>query len=185
MLDEPLASVDRERRETLARELHHAIRRTRTATLLVTHDLDEAFTLADDVVVLERGSVRRSGPAPEVWRDPGSREIARFLGVTTEIAVRVEHGTIVTPWGTTPGPVGAATGPGVLGLRPADLVVEPAAGDGTLPATVRATWFRRDHFLVELDTAFGPMTAIASAPLGAGEAVGIRAELGAAVLLRP
>jgi thiamine transport system ATP-binding protein len=187
MLDEPLASVDRERRESLARELHHAIRRTRTATLLVTHDLDEGFTLADDVVILDHGVVRRSGPAPEVWRAPGSREVARFLGVTTEVAARVEHGSIATPWGPFAAPAGAAAGPVVLGLRPTDLVVElgAEADAGTLPGTVRATWFRRDHFLVELDTAYGPMTAGASAPVPVGAAVGIRAELGAAVVLEP
>src|SRR6185436_4132728 len=83
MLDEPLASVDRERRESLTRSLHDAIRRTHTATLLVTHDLDEAFTLADAVVVLDHGVMRQAGPAPEVWRAPASREVACFVAVTT------------------------------------------------------------------------------------------------------
>jgi thiamine transport system ATP-binding protein len=182
MLDEPLASVDRERRESLARALHDAIRRTRTATLLVTHDLDEAFTLADAVVVLDHGVMRQAGPAPEVWRAPASREVARFLGVTTELAARVEHGRIGTPWGTIDAPTGAADGPVVVGLRPADLVVDAS---GPLPGTVRATWFRRDHFLLELDTAYGPMTAIASSPSPPGAAVGTRADLDAAVVLAP
>ena len=53
------------------------------------------------------------------------------------------------------------------------------------PGTVRATWFRRDHFLVELDTAYGPMTAIATTHLAPGTEVGIRADLRAAVLLHP
>src|SRR3954470_5599639 len=94
MLDEPLASVDRERRESLTRSLHDAIRRTHTATLLVTHDLDEAFTLADAVVILDHGTVRQAGPAPDVWRTPADRDVARFLGVTTELTARVEHGRI-------------------------------------------------------------------------------------------
>ena len=182
MLDEPLASVDRERRESLTRSLHDAIRRTHTATLLVTHDLDEAFTLADAVVILDHGTVRQAGPAPDVWRAPADRTVARFLGVTTELAGRVEHGAIATPWGPLTAPAGAASGPVVVGLRPSDLVVDP---DGALPGTVRETWFRRDHFLVEIDTAYGSMTATASAPWPPGSTVATRARLDAAVVLAP
>jgi thiamine transport system ATP-binding protein len=182
MLDEPLASVDRERRESLARSLHDAVRRTLTATLLVTHDLDEAFTLADSVVILDHGTVRQHGPATEVWRHPATREVARFLGVTTEVATHVEHGSVATPWGVVAAQGGAAHRPVVVGLRPTDLVVDP---DGALTGTVRACWFRRDHFLVELDTAYGPMTAIAAVHLPPGTAVGTRADLRAAVLLDP
>lgn len=180
MLDEPLASVDRERREALARALHDAIRRTRTATLLVTHDLDEAFTLADAVVVLDHGVVRQRGPATDVWRAPATRDVARFLGVTTELVTHVERGTIATPWGPLAAPPGVASGPVVVGLRPTDLVVDPA---GTLAGTVRATWFRRDHFLAELDTAYGPMTAVAASSLPPGTAVATRARLESAVIL--
>jgi thiamine transport system ATP-binding protein len=181
MLDEPLASVDRERRESLARAVHDAVRRTRTATLLVTHDLDEAFTLADSVVILDHGTVRQQGPATEVWRRPATREVARFLGVTTELATHVEHGHVATPWGALDPPEDLVPGPVVVGLRPTDLVVDP---DGALRGTVRSSWFRRDHFLVELDTAYGPMTAIATAHLSPGTEVGTRADLRAAVVLR-
>jgi thiamine transport system ATP-binding protein len=180
MLDEPLASVDRERRETLARAVHDAIRRTRTAALLVTHDLDEAFTLADAVVILDHGVVRQTGAATEVWRAPATREVARFLGVTTELAAHVEHGTITTPWGPFPAAAHTPDGPVTVGLRPTDVVVDPA---GTLAGTVRSSWFRRDHFLVELDTAYGPMTAVAATSLPPGTAVGTRARLEAAVVL--
>jgi thiamine transport system ATP-binding protein len=179
MLDEPLASVDRERRESLALELHRAIRRTRTATLLVTHDLDEAFTLADDVVVLDHGHVLQSGPAVDVWRAPSSLTVARFLGVTTELASCVEDGRIGTPWGAIAADARPA-GPVRIGLRAGDLVVDPA---GSVTGTVRATWFRRDHFLVELDTEFGPMTASATAPLAVGSDVTTHADLDAAVIL--
>jgi len=179
MLDEPLASVDRERRESLALELHRAIRRTRTATLLVTHDLDEAFTLADDVVVLEHGRVVQSGPAVDVWRSPASLAVARFLGVSTDLGAHVEHGRIATPWGYVDAG-GRAAGPVRIGLRPADLTVDPS---GALRGTVRAIWFRRDHFLVELDTAYGPMTASATAPLVVGSEVRTRAALDGAVIL--
>jgi thiamine transport system ATP-binding protein len=182
MLDEPLASVDRERRESLARSLHDAIRTTRTATLLVTHDLDEAFTLADDVVILDHGAVRQAGSAPDVWRAPSTREVARFLGVTTELSADAERGAITTPFGRVRAADATRSGPVVVGLRPADVVVDP---DGPVAGTVRATWFRRDHFLVELDTVYGPITATAPAPLPPATAARIRAHLDAAVVLAP
>ena len=178
MLDEPLASVDRERREQLAGELHRIIRAARTPTLLVTHDLDEAFTLADVVVVLDAGRVRRLGPAAEVWRAPGSIAVARFLGVTTELRLPVVAGSTATPWGPVAAPPGAAAV--WVGFRAADLRVDP---DGPVSGIVRAVWFRRDHYLLELDTAGGPMTATSSRPVAVGDSVQVRADLEAAVIL--
>ncbi len=181
MLDEPLASVDRERREQLAAELHRVIRATGTAALLVTHDLDEAFTLGDDVVVLDRGRVVRSGPAREVWSEPGSLAVARFLGVTTDVAATVGPGHVATPWGDVATPPDLAAGTAVrVGWRAADLAVR---ADGAVAGTVRACWFRRDHFLVELDTAVGPVTARASEPVPVGACAAVAADLGAAVVL--
>ena len=177
MLDEPLASVDRERREQLAAELHRIIRAARTPTLLVTHDLDEAFTLADVVVVLEGGRVRQLGLAAEVWNAPASIAVARFLGVTTELRFPVVAGLATTPWGPVDAP--AATSVWV-GFRAADLRVDP---DGPVGGTVRTVWFRRDHYLLELDTVAGPMTVTSSRPVAVGDSVQVRADLEAAVVL--
>ena len=177
MLDEPLASVDRERREQLAAELHRIIRAARTPTLLVTHDLDEAFTLADVVVVLDGGRVRQLGLAAEVWNAPASIAIARFLGVTTELRFPVVAGLATTPWG----PVNAPAATSVwVGFRAADLRVDPG---GPVGGTVRTVWFRREHYLLELDTVAGPMTVTSSRPVAVGDSVQVRADLEAAVVL--
>lgn len=179
MLDEPLASVDRERREQLATELHHIIRAAETPTLLVTHDLDEAFTLADTVVVLDRGRVIRAGTAREVWRAPGSIIAARFLGVATEFELPTHNSQVDTPWGTLPVTAGCDARAWV-GFRPADLRVDPR---GPVSGTVRASWFRRDHFLLELDTALGPITAVSTQPTEIGDTVAITADLSVAVVV--
>ncbi len=175
MLDEPLASVDRERRAALGGDLHRIVRAARTATLLVTHDLDEAFTLADSVVVLDAGRAVRAGPAEEVWHDPGSVAAARFLGVTTELALVGDGRAVATPWG----PLASAVhGPVTLGLRPAHLRIEAGA---SVPGTVRNVWFRLDHYAVEIDTAFGPMTAVAPTRPPLGSSVTVAADLSAAM----
>ena len=178
MLDEPLASVDRERREQLAIELHRIIRASRKPTLLVTHDLDEAFTLADTVVILDHGRIAQAGTARDVWRAPSSPTVARFLGVATEFTLPVEHGTVATPWG----PVAART-PSAhawVGFRPAALRVR---SDGPVAGTVRAVWFRRDHFLFDVDTVHGPITAVSSQSEPIGTVVRIAADLEATVIL--
>ena len=178
MLDEPLASVDRERRERLAAELHRILRASSTPTLLVTHDLDEAFTLADVVAVLDGGRVMQTGLAADVWRAPNSIPVARFLGVTTELRVPVVGAAAVTPWGE----VAAATESNTawVGFRPADLRVDP---DGPVGGIVRAVWFRRDHYLLEIGTAHGTMTVTSSQAVAIGQPVHVRADLEAAVIL--
>ncbi len=177
MLDEPLASVDRERREQLAIELHRIIRASRKPTLLVTHDLDEAFTLADTVVILDHGRVAQAGAARDVWRAPSTATVARFLGVATEFDLPIEDGAVHTPWGS----VAASTSPRAwVGFRPADLDVR---SNGPVEGTVRAVWFRRDHFLLEVDTAHGSLTAVNSQSEPIGAVVHIAADLEAAVIV--
>ncbi|MGZ4711640.1 MAG: ABC transporter ATP-binding protein [Acidimicrobiia bacterium] len=185
MLDEPLASVDRERREQLADELQRVIRATGTAALLVTHDLDEAFTLADDVVLLDHGVVIQAGPAATVWRAPATVAAARFLGVATTVTGPVEATTdgavVATPWGPVPAAtLPAATTRAWIGWRPSDVVVDRA---GEVAGTVQGTTFRRDHFLVTLATEHGPVTARAATPPAAGSRVRVHADPGAAVVL--
>jgi thiamine transport system ATP-binding protein len=80
MLDEPLGSLDRALRERLAVDLRELLGALGQAAIHVTHDQDEAFTVADRIVVMRTGRVRRDGRAAEVWRDPRDEWVARFLG---------------------------------------------------------------------------------------------------------
>ena len=83
LLDEPLSSLDRSHREELAMQLRAILTAAGTATLLVTHDHEEAFAIADDLVVMREGRVVQSGPIGEVWRQPADAWVARFLGYPT------------------------------------------------------------------------------------------------------
>ena len=100
---------------------------------------------------------------------------ARFLGVTTELALVGDGRAVATPWG----PLASAVhGPVTLGLRPAHLRIEAGAA---VPGTVRNAWFRLDHYAVEIDTAFGPMTAVAPTRPPLGSSVTVAADLTAAM----
>lgn len=80
LLDEPLAALDRGLRERLVDVLADGLRATHTTALYVTHDQDEAFSIADRVGMLADGRLIADAPAEELWRHPPSREVAEFLG---------------------------------------------------------------------------------------------------------
>lgn len=80
MLDEPLGSLDRTLRERLILDLRQILAGMHQTTLYVTHDQEEAFTLADRVVVMNSGRVEQIGTPQEIYRRPASLFVARFLG---------------------------------------------------------------------------------------------------------
>ena len=79
MFDEPLGALDRSLREQLMAELRRILRISGVPAIYVTHDQEEAFFLADRVLLLHEGEIVREGTPAEVWADPGSTWAARFL----------------------------------------------------------------------------------------------------------
>ena len=82
LLDEPFSNLDAPRRAGVREEVAQLLRRLEMTALLVTHDREEAFLLADQVILLLEGKVVRSGRPEELARNPGSRPAAEFLGET-------------------------------------------------------------------------------------------------------
>ncbi len=83
LLDEPLSALDRELRERLAGDLRRILEAAGTTALLVTHDHDEVWTVADRVAVMQAGRILQAGTLDEVWRAPVSGEAALLLGYPT------------------------------------------------------------------------------------------------------
>jgi thiamine transport system ATP-binding protein len=107
LLDEPLSALDRALREQLAVDLARVL--TGTTALVVTHDHDEAFTLADRVAVMRAGRIVQTGPPTSVWREPADEETARFLGCSAFVpatvqsgVARCELGVVALPWTVRP-----------------------------------------------------------------------------------
>jgi thiamine transport system ATP-binding protein len=80
LLDEPLSALDAGLRERLAGDLREILRTAGTTALMVTHDHEEAFTVADRLAVMRAGRVVQVGAIEEVWRAPADPETALFLG---------------------------------------------------------------------------------------------------------
>ncbi len=85
MLDEPLGALDRSIRERLVEELREILKSASQTALYVTHDQEEAFRIADRVVILGYGKAAQIGTPREIYHQPNSPYIARFLGMNNLI----------------------------------------------------------------------------------------------------
>lgn len=81
MFDEPLGALDRTLREDLLNELRSILHQTDIPAIYVTHDQEEAFAIADRVLILHDGAIIREGTPVDVWAEPGSAFVAGFLGL--------------------------------------------------------------------------------------------------------
>lgn len=132
LLDEPLSHLDAAQRDTTRRELRHLQQELGYTTILVTHDQEEALSLADRVVVMNDGVVQQVGSPDEVYDDPANLFVARFVG---EPPMNTVAGTLIDGRvrlsDDVEVPVTAGTGGSVvLGVRPEDVVLtEPSDAD--------------------------------------------------------
>ncbi len=121
MLDEPLGSLDRSLRERLIADLPAILRRAGQTVLYVTHDQEEAFAIADQVVLLNAGRVEQIGAPQEIYCCPASPFAARFLEMPNLLPAEVHHRagriTAQTPIGELPLEAGQP-GPATLLIRP-------------------------------------------------------------------
>jgi len=89
MFDEPLGALDRALREDLLNEFRMILHRTNIPAIYVTHDQEEAFTIADRVLILYEGRIIRDGTPADVWSKPESAIVAKFLGLGNILAGEV------------------------------------------------------------------------------------------------
>ena len=141
LLDEPLSALDRALREQLATDVRTILRQGGTTALYVTHDQDEAMTVADRVGVMEAGRLLRLDTPRRLWAEPGSSKVARFLGfdVVGDLALAPGALRVVEAAAGEPGePDGPAQ-------------TEIPATPETLPATVLASRLRRGQWEAEVE----------------------------------
>jgi len=81
MFDEPLGALDRSLKEDLLNEIRGILHHTNIPAIYVTHDQEEAFTIADRILVLHEGTIIRDGTPSEIWKDPQSAFVAKLLGI--------------------------------------------------------------------------------------------------------
>lgn len=140
LLDEPFANLDRNLRTDMATFLRDTVRRFGVATVSVTHDLEEAFAIADRMGVMLDGRLAQLAPPLDIYRTPADEATARFLGPVTllDAHARVALGFTDDETPPAPGTRGAqagpaprctpatGNGPGPRLYRPEDLAIIPA-----------------------------------------------------------
>jgi len=85
LLDEPLSNLDARLRDEMRFEIRDLQRRLNITTILVTHDIDEAFTMSDRMAVMQEGRIVQIGAAADIYRQPVSRFVANFVGPINEL----------------------------------------------------------------------------------------------------
>lgn len=91
LLDEPLGALDKGLRESMQVELRALQRRLGLTTIMVTHDQDEALTMADKIVVMRDGKLEQVGSATEIYQRPASKFVAQFIGASNLFEGPVEQ----------------------------------------------------------------------------------------------
>jgi iron(III) transport system ATP-binding protein len=129
LLDEPFSALDAGLRDDLRTDVFSAIRATGATAVLVTHDQQEAFAVADRVAVMMHGRVVQDAPPSQVYLEPATLAVAQFVGETVVLPATVTAtGHAHTPLGDLP-VIGDAT-PGTTGnvvFRPEDFVLDASA----------------------------------------------------------
>jgi putative spermidine/putrescine transport system ATP-binding protein len=140
LLDEPLSNLDAKLRQEVRVEIRELQRQLGLTTVMVTHDQEEALTMADRLVVMNEGSVRQVGSQRDLYERPADRFVAGFVGRTTFLAGTVEApGRFRSDGGLALACAGGNPGRAALSLRPerVEIGLQPRSGlDNSLSGTV-------------------------------------------------
>jgi iron(III) transport system ATP-binding protein len=140
LLDEPLSALDAKVRVHLRHQIRELQRRLRVTTIMVTHDQEEALTMADRIVVMNQGAIEQVGTPLEIYREPASPFVADFIGVMNFVAGTVVRNGAVRLGRTelTCDVDGLPAGTEVtLAIRPEDIVVHDGGRSEPNALTVR------------------------------------------------
>jgi putative spermidine/putrescine transport system ATP-binding protein len=133
LMDEPLSALDAQVRQSLRAEIRRIQQAEKTTTLFVTHDQEEALTLSDRVVVMNRGRIEQVGSPQEVYLNPATAFVAGFVGVSSVLegewaaGHRVQTGAGSLPVAPSEHPIGAKVR---VFLRPENLRLTKPGEEG-------------------------------------------------------
>lgn len=146
MFDEPLGALDRTLKEDLLNELRDILQKTKIPAIYVTHDQEEAFAIADRILLLHEGAIIRQGKPEEIWNDPNSIWAAKFFGIGNIIdGVVTSAGRVKTDFGTLDPKCRHKHSAGEsIPL----LIRQTSRGGQEIKLKVEDVLFKRDHFQV-------------------------------------
>ena len=129
LLDEPFSNLDPDMASRMRQELHALLRRMKTTTILVTHDHDEAFAMADRIAVLNHGVIEQMDSPELLYHIPSTPFVADFVGQADFIPGTVSQGMVHTELGEFPDTLDCKDGTAVVVMiRPDDIHLVPTEG---------------------------------------------------------
>jgi spermidine/putrescine transport system ATP-binding protein len=163
LLDEPLGALDLKLRKQMQLELKRIQHEVGITFIHVTHDQEEAMTMADSIAVMSQGHIEQLGPPAELYERPATRFVAGFLGASNLLsgvvegsdAVRLADGTLVRAQ------VDGRSGPVAAGVRPEKITIGHGGGVNELPGTVMETAYIGVATQLVVDTAAGTVHVFA------------------------
>ena len=148
LLDEPFSNLDPDMTYKMRGELHEVLKKTQTTAVLVTHDHEEAFTMADQVAVLHQGRLEQFASPETIYHLPASRFVAEFVGQADFIPGEIRQHVVVTEIGDLPLPKGYQGNHQVdVMIRPDDMKI---CGNGKGSARIETRQFRGSENLYGL-----------------------------------
>ena len=174
LLDEPFSSLDAGLRASVRADVQKVLRAEGTTAVLVTHDQDEALSIADQVAVIRNGTIGQSGTPQELYDHPVDPAMARFLGDANLVDATVDGDRASTPFGPLALRSGrrqaAPSGSSVALVRPEQLAVSTSVtGNGMLGTVVRTQFHGHDTVITVM-----PAPPVGSVPSGAGGPIVVR-----------
>ena len=168
LLDEPLGALDLKLRKQMQTELSRIHRQVGTTFVFVTHDQEEALSMATRIAIMSGGVVVQTGTPREVYDHPVDRFVANFVGETNFISgtVKTEDGRrvfAIPGRGQVAAPSGSNDGPATLMIRPEYVLVRPVGGTGPdagITGRIANVAFLGDHTRITLTTDAGDVVAI-------------------------
>ncbi len=163
LLDEPLGALDKGLRESMQVELRLLQRKLGITTIMVTHDQDEALTMADQVIVMRDGRIEQGGTPKVIYQKPNSQFVATFLGASNLFHCQLDAaGPNILRSGpfrfTVDGAVPLTANP-VICLRPESISIAAASamnaeGPNRASATIEQVIYRGPvmHYHMKLET---------------------------------
>ena len=154
LLDEPFSSLDASLRATIRADVTSLLRAAGTTAILVTHDQDEALSIADQVAVLRDGKIAQCGVPRDLYTNPADPDLARFVGEANLVDGTVANGSVATVLGplTARAATGAALGPGPVTVlvRPEQIEIGPANGSGGMTGRIAALGYHGHDAVVHV-----------------------------------
>lgn len=181
LMDEPLSNLDTKLRIEMRAEIRRIHGKLERATIYVTHDQDEALSMADRIVVMKEGTVQQVGTPKEVYARPTNLHVARFMGYRNVMRFNLEgmRGDAVSVSANgvhlTGMPMEAFNSKYVsVAMRPEDMEQVAPDVENAFHADVESVEYGGKDSLIRIDSAFGKMWARVAGDFTPGQRISLR-----------